>query len=139
MIVQNRKYSGILTFLVVPLLLSVCFVFFTCTQESPEDTFEYSMDQIDKVPRAIQKVNPEYPFSAKSRGIRARVMIRCIVDTKGIPQNVEVAECVPEDVLDIFGPPSVEAFKKWRFSPGEIGGNPVPTRVAFRLIFEMES
>jgi len=79
-----------------------------------------------------------YPFSAISRGIRARVKIICLVDKEGIPQNI-VAECDPEDALDIFGPPAVAAAKKWRFSPGEIGGDPVPTRVTFNMFFEPDS
>ena len=65
--------------------------------------------------------------------------IRCLVDKEGMPQKIVAAECDPKDALDIFGPPAVAAVKKWRFSPGEIGGDPVPTRVAFNLIFELDS
>ena len=97
----------------------------------------FDPDQLDKAPRVIRRVPPAYPFAAKSRGIRARVKIRCLVDKNGMPQKVVAAECDPEDALEIFGPPSVEAVKKWRFSPGEIGGDPVPTKVAFRIIFEL--
>jgi TonB family protein len=94
--------------------------------------------QLDKEPRAIRKVSPAYPFTAKKQGISARVKIRCLVDIHGMPQKIEAAECDPEDALDIFGPPAVKAVQKWRFSPGEIDGDPVPTRVAFNLFFEMD-
>jgi protein TonB len=93
---------------------------------------------LDKEPRVIRKVPPPYPYAAKRQGIRARVKIRCLVDRDGMPQNIVAAECDPEDALDIFGPPAVEAVKKWRFSSGEIGGDPVPTRVAFNPFFELE-
>ncbi len=106
---------------------------------APPDWEEIIFDpsQLDKEPRVIRKVPPAYPFTAKSQGITARVKIRCIVDKYGNPQKIVAAECDPEDALDIFGPPSVDAVKKWRFSPGEIGGDPVPTRVAFNVFFEL--
>ena len=100
---------------------------------------EYDLNQVDKQPRYLHRVFPEYPLTAKNQGIRARVKIKCLVDKDGNPQNIEVAECDPEDVLDVFGPPSVEAVKKWRFSPGEIEDEPVPTRVAFNVFFELDS
>ncbi len=103
------------------------------------EEFGFDVTQVDKAPRAIRRVLAVYPFSAKRRGIRATVKIRCLVDKNGMPQKIVAAECDPEDVLDIFGPPAVAAVEKWRFSPGEIGGDPVPTRVAFRIIFELES
>jgi protein TonB len=99
----------------------------------------FDPSQLDTAPRVIRRVRPAYPFAAKSKGIRARVKIRCLVDKDGNPQNIVAAECDPEDALEIFGPPSVEAVKKWRFSPGEIGGDPVPTRVSFNIFFELDS
>lgn len=102
------------------------------------DDFGFDVSQVDKAPRAIRRILPVYPFSAKRRGIKARVKIRCLVDKDGNPQKIVAAECDPPDALDIFGPPAVEAVKKWRFSPGEIGGDPVPTRVAFNLLFELD-
>jgi protein TonB len=100
--------------------------------------YEFEPNQLDKEPRVIRKVPPIYPFTAKKQGIKAKVKIRCLVDKNGMPQKIVAAECDPEDALNIFGPPSVEAVKKWRFSPGEIRGDPVLTRVAFRVIFEVD-
>jgi TonB family protein len=94
--------------------------------------------QLDKEPRILRRVRPVYPFAAKAQGITARVKIRCLVDKNGMPQNIVAAECDPEDVMDIFGPPAVKAVEKWRFSPGEIGGDPVVTKVVFHLLFEMD-
>ncbi len=135
MIVQNRKYSRRLTFLAVSLLLSICFVFFTGAQELAE----YNLDQLDKAPRVIERILPAYPYSAKMLGIKARVKIKCLVDEDGMAQKIEAIECDPEDAIDIFGPPAVEAVKEWRFSPGEIGGEPVTTRIAFNVFFELDS
>jgi len=139
MIAKNRKYSRILTILAVSLLLSICFVFFTGAQELPENTFGYSLDQIDKKPAAVHRVLPVYPQSAVMLGIRAKVTVRCLVGTDGLATEIEALKADPEEALDVFGPPAVEAVRKWRFSPGEIGGEPVPTRVAFNVVFELPS
>ena len=135
MIAQNRKHPRKLTFLAVSLLLSICFVFFTGAQESHENTFGYSLDQIDKKPAAVHKVLPVYPQSAIPQGIKAKVTIRCLVGTDGLATEIKAVKADPEEALDVFGPPAVEAVKEWRFSPGEIGGDPVPTRVAFWIVF----
>ncbi len=139
MIAQKRKYSGRLTFLAVSLLLSICFVFFTGAQESPENTFGYSLDQIDQKPAVVHRVLPVYPQSAITLGIKAKVTVRCLVGTDGLATEIEAVKADPEEALDVFGPPALEAVKKWRFSPGEIGGEPVPTRVAFNVVFELPS
>ena len=98
----------------------------------------FEPSQLDKAPRIIRKVPPIYPFDAKRQGLRGWVMIRCLVGKDGLATKINAVESDPPDALDIFGPSAVDAVKKWRFSPGEIGGDPVPTRVAFRVIFEID-
>ena len=237
MIVQNNKYSGILTFLAVSLLISICFIFFTSAQglstegtpgierekapklptdalkamyeaqwlmnedqldgaiarlneylatRPPEvparvymqlgacwhakegfeearkafekayeidptvdivdlnnyatldmDKFGFDVTQVDKLPSYLHRVFPVHPQSAIMLKIPARVKIKCLVDKDGLAQKIEAIECDPEDAIDIFGPPAVEAVKEWRFNPGEIGGDPVQTRVAFWVIFKL--
>jgi tetratricopeptide (TPR) repeat protein len=101
------------------------------------DKFGFDVTQVDKLPSYLHRVFPVYPHSAKTLGIPARVKIACLVDKDGFPQKIKAIECDPEDAIDIFGPPAVEAVKEWRFNPGEIGGDPVQTRVAFWIIFEL--
>jgi protein TonB len=101
------------------------------------DKFGFDVTQVDKLPSYLQRIFPVYPQSAIMLRIPARVKIKCLVDEDGLAQKIEAIECDPEDAIDIFGPPAVEAVKEWRFSPGEIGGDPVQTRVAFWVIFEL--
>jgi TonB family protein len=103
------------------------------------DKFGFDVTQIDKPPAAIKKVFPVYPYSAQTRGIRAKVTVRCLVGIDGLATEIKAVEADPEDALDVFGPPAVDAVKEWRFSPGEIGGDPVPTRVSFNIFFEVDS
>jgi protein TonB len=103
------------------------------------DEFGFDLSQVDKAPRIIRRVTPMYPFSAKRKGLSGWVMIKCLVGKDGLATKIAAVDSQPKDILDVFGPACVEAVKKYRFSPGEIGGDPVPTRVAFRIIFELES
>lgn len=102
------------------------------------DDFGFDVTQVDKAPRYLRRVNPVYPFSAKRKGVKGWVMIRCLVTKEGLPTKIAAVKAEPSDVLDIFGPICVDAVKKWRFYPGEIGGDPVPTRVAFKVRFQMD-
>jgi hypothetical protein len=135
-VVQNRKYSRNLIFLAVSLLFSICFVFFTGAQ----GLRVYDLSKVEIAPRIIKRVSPMYPLSAKIQGleIRAKVRIKCLVDKDGIPQNIWAAECDPEDALNIFGPPAVRSVSQWEFSPGKIAGEPVATRIAFWVDFELD-
>ncbi len=102
------------------------------------DDFGFDLSQVDKPPRYLRKVDPIYPFSAKRQGLKGWVMIKCLVGKDGLATKIRAVDAEPKDVLDVFGPACVEAVKKYRFSPGEIGGEPVPTKVAFRIIFELD-
>jgi protein TonB len=102
------------------------------------EDFGFDVTQVDKAPRYLRRINPVYPFSAKRRGVKGWVKIRCLVSKEGLPSKIAAVEAEPPDVLDLFGPICVEAVKKWRFYPGEIGGDPVPTRVAFRVHFQLD-
>jgi protein TonB len=102
------------------------------------EDFGFDVTQVDKAPRYLRRINPVYPFSAKRRGVKGWVMIRCLVTKEGLPTKIAAVKAEPTDVLEVFGPICVEAVKKWRFYPGEIGGDPVPTRVAFKVRFQMD-
>jgi protein TonB len=102
------------------------------------EDFGFDVTQVDKAPRYLRRINPVYPFSAKRKGVKGWVKIRCLVSKEGLPSKIAAVEAEPPDVLDFFGPICVEAVKKWRFYPGEIGGDPVPTRVAFRVHFQLD-
>jgi len=102
------------------------------------DEFGFDLSQVDKAPRIIRKVLPMYPFNAKRQGLRGWIKIRCLVGKDGQATRIVAVEAKPKAILDVFGPACVQAVKKYRFSPGEIGGDPVPTRVAFRIIFELD-
>jgi protein TonB len=102
------------------------------------EDFGFDVSQVDKPPRYLRKILPVYPFSAKRRGLRGWVKIQCLVTKEGLPTKIVAVDSDPADILELFGPICVAAVKKWRFYPGEIGGDPVPTRVGFKVRFQLE-
>ncbi len=97
----------------------------------------FSLSEVDEAPQITRKVPPIYPYDANLKGLKGWVMIRCVVGTDGLATEIEALETDPEDILEIFGPPCVEAVRKYVFSPGKIAGEPVPTQVRFRIVFEL--
>lgn len=82
-------------------------------------------------PRVMKKVQPEYPQGAIDSGVAAPIVIEAIVDTDGFAHH-------PRVVSSEFAPSLVyatlEAARKWRFSPARVNGDPVP--VLFKLTFD---
>ncbi|MFC1838653.1 TonB family protein [Thermodesulfobacteriota bacterium] len=90
--------------------------------------------QVDQQPVITRMVKPIYPFSAKSSGIEGRVILRFIVDEKGIVQKPEVLEAEPEGV---FEDAALAAVVKYRFKPAKIDNRPVKCIVKMPISFTL--
>ena len=102
------------------------------------DGFGFDLSQVDKPPRWIRKPRPIYPFVAQRKGLKGWVMMKFLVGKDGQATRVRAVRSDPEDILEVFGPACVKAVEKSRFAPGEIGGDPVPTKVTFKFHFEID-
>lgn len=86
-------------------------------------------------PTILRAVQPDYPPSARRRGVEGVTYLRILLDKAGVPESVEVAESAGDVYLDES---AAEAAAEWRFSPGlDSQGRPVrcyvKVPVAFRL------
>jgi protein TonB len=90
--------------------------------------------QVDQQPFVTRMVKPIYPFSAKSSGIEGRVVLRFIVDEKGLVQKPEVLEAEPEGV---FEESALAAVVMYRFKPAKIGDKPVKCIVKMPIGFTL--
>ena len=102
--------------------------------KSEMQKIEFELSEVDTPPRVVRKAPPVYPFGARRRGIRGHVMIRCLVGIDGKGRKFKVIEAVPEGV---FEDAALAAVRKWRFKPGILGGEPVPTWVRIPLKFSL--
>lgn len=95
---------------------------------------EFELTEVDTPPKVVRKAPPVYPFGAKREGLRGVVVIRCLVGIDGLGSKFIVIKSEPKGVFDEAG---LTAVRKWRFKPGILGGEPVPTWVRIPLKFEL--
>ena len=79
-------------------------------------------------PRLLLKIAPVYPEVARKARLEGRVVLRAIVGPEGDVESVEVVSATHE----IFRQPSVEAVRRWRYTPTRVAGS------AVRVVFNVE-
>ncbi len=65
---------------------------------------------------------PDYPALSRRLGEEGRVLLRVLVDAKGLAQQVEIKASSGSRRLDQA---ATEAVKKWRFIPAKRGNQPI--------------
>lgn len=65
-------------------------------------------------PRLVRYVKPEYPGSARAKGIEGKVVVRVLVDKAG---DVETVEVYAPSGVEMLDEAAVKAAKKWEFAP----------------------
>jgi protein TonB len=92
---------------------------------------------VDRAPGIIGRaLEPRYPAALRAAGVEGRVLAEFVVDTTGRAELSTLR--FPELPDPRFGDAVREALAHYRFSPGEVAGRTVRTRVAvpfdFRLV-----
>jgi len=92
---------------------------------------------VDRAPRIIGRApEPRYPATLRTAGIEGHVLAEFVVDTLG---RAELASLrFPELANPLFGDAVREALTRYRFTPGEVAGHRVRTRVAVPFEFRLE-
>ncbi len=85
-------------------------------------------------PVPIQMPPPRYPPQAARRGVGGTVRVRAEVGVDGVPVSVAVVEGSGTRELDRA---ALDAVRRWRFRPGQVGGQPVPGSVVVPIEFSM--
>ena len=84
--------------------------------------------------RTKTRVDPTYPPSARRAGEEGTVRLRILVDERGIPREVQIAQGSGFARLDQA---AMEAVRKWRFVPASSGSQAImawtQVAVSFRL------
>jgi protein TonB len=83
--------------------------------------------------KRTKTVGPEFPESARRKGITGWVEVVFTVTPKGTVADAEVRSSSPEEVFDDA---ALRAVKQWRFEPATKDGQPVATRTMIRLKFD---
>ncbi len=95
----------------------------------------YSTGELDAQPRLMHSPAPVYPQQAKRQRREGEVLVRLILDREG-----RVIDCrvLPGKDEDLFGQATLDAVRRWRFTPGTRGGANVFTRVDVPVVFALE-
>jgi TonB family protein len=86
-------------------------------------------------PKAIKRVEPDYPEKARKENVDGSVFLEVIIDSEGNVQKVKVLkESSPHFE---FGKEAVKAVRQWKFEPTVYNGKPVAVRVRFSVEFNL--
>ncbi|GAB4304646.1 MAG: TonB-dependent receptor [Myxococcota bacterium] len=99
--------------------------------EEPATAAAVAEPALTKLPELIEFVEAEYPQEARRKNLTGDVILSLIVNEKG---DVETAEVV-QSAGRAFDESALNAVKKFRFSPAEMNGEPVPVRITYRYSF----
>jgi periplasmic protein TonB len=89
--------------------------------------------KVDVKPVPVRTPPPEYPYNLKREGISGVVAIMFVVDEAGAVIDPSVVKTSHPD----FAEPAIAAVKKWKFKPGQVGGNAVKVKVTIPLHFSL--
>ena len=86
-----------------------------------------------KPPTIITRVDPAYTEVARKARVQGVVVLEAIIDRNGNVTDVRVLKGLPMGL----GDSAMDAVRRWKFKPGNLGGKPVPVifnlTVNFRL------
>ena len=88
-----------------------------------------AVTKFDKPPQPTKTPPPDVPSNLK--GETGMVAVVVIIDDKGSVVDVSVSKSSNPD----FEKPSIEAIKKWKFKPAEVGGQAVKAKVTIPVRF----
>jgi periplasmic protein TonB len=98
--------------------------------------FIFNASDLDQPPVAVVNTAPIYPFKARQRDIQGYVTIKFLVGLDGSVSRAEVLDSRPKD---LFEQALLKVVPGWKFRPGQIDGQPVPTWVEKTVRFELDN
>jgi protein TonB len=92
---------------------------------------------VDRAPRVVGRApEPRYPTSLREAGIEGRVVAEFVVDTVGRAE-MDGLKLDPR-AQPLFNEAVRAVLPRYRFTPGEMGGHKVPTRVQLPFDFTLK-
>lgn len=103
-------------------------------RDAGKANFIFDSVDLDRAPEVVSRVNPEYPYAARERGIEGYVAVKVLVGEDGSVRQVNVLKAKPKNQFETA---VRRAVPNWRFKPGEVGGEPVTAWVTTTLHFRL--
>ena len=96
--------------------------------------FVFNSGDLDQPPRKVVQNTPVYPYKARQRNIEGFVKVKMLVRTDGTVGEVSVLDAQPKGLFDSA---ALKAVPQWRFQPGVIDGQAVPSWVVTTIRFTL--
>jgi periplasmic protein TonB len=91
------------------------------------------VSDLDKPPSVVSSVPPNYPAALRRAGVEGTVVLVFVLNESGRVEDPRVeSSSRPE-----FEQPAVDAVRRWRFRPGEKGGEAVRTYMRLPIRFRV--
>jgi protein TonB len=87
-------------------------------------------------PTIISSFRPVYPRVARESGWEGTVIVRTLIDTNGVPNQVNIRKSCGHPTLDQA---AQEAVKSWTFQPAKDGNIPITKWVDIPIKFDLSS
>lgn len=94
----------------------------------------FDIGAVDTKPQPRKQGSPRYPSTAKNRKLEGFALAEFIVDENGNVINVEIKQSSDP----IFDKPTIDAIRRWKFSPGEKDGRKVKTRTRVKIPYTLK-
>lgn len=111
---------------------------------NPDASGNYHVGDGVTAPKPLYEVPPEIPLDARKTRFSATVTVALMVDAKGFPTDVHVAQSASKTVRGNDPPVTrwldenaVKAVKQYRFQPAKFQGKPVPVRLNVEVNFQI--
>ncbi|MEZ4386552.1 MAG: energy transducer TonB [Candidatus Krumholzibacteriia bacterium] len=104
------------------------------SRDAARTDFIFDSADLDRAPEVVSRVNPEYPYQARERGIEGYVAVKVLVAADGSVRQLNILKAKPSGVFETA---VRKALPGWRFQPGEVGGEPVTAWVTTTLHFRL--
>ncbi len=109
------------------------FTVFSSDITQSENTKIFKFSEVDKKPKILKMIRPDYPELAKKNRIEGRVTVKITIDEKGVVEKAEILKSIPE--LDEV---VLESAKKYTFEPAENDGKPVKISMILPISFALD-
>lgn len=98
--------------------------------------FIFNSGDLDQPPRKVVQTSPVYPYKARQRNIEGFVKVKMLVRADGTVGEVSVLDAQPKGLFDSA---ALKAVPSWRFQPGVIEGQAVPSWVVTTIRFTLNN
>ncbi|MFH1540538.1 MAG: energy transducer TonB [Elusimicrobiota bacterium] len=105
-------------------------------EETPQQEQEVcELGDLDTVPQILCMAKPKYPESLRVSGKEGRVVVKFLINYFGYVDKVVILE---HGIDILFDQASIDAVKKWQFSPPKVKNRPASVWFVLPIKFELE-